>query len=412
MRFRLLAPMTTLTDFIDVRHQGMLYAGIVRDWAGGDTHVEVHRQGDLRVFSEEHELMVEMPVAVSVEIRKNDPAILKMMRQVSGIDQLRFSLTASFAVSAEWTDGWELSVRVRPDFTWIEKPRIGSLLSVQIGNWLGPAIRRQLEKTATEVGQSIEEGMNLRELLPAIWQDIHRPVIINQEWPVWLNLETGKQIQRTGLKMTEEGPELWLEADVSARLIPGPEPGVDMPGLPEPAEMSPANDSRTTLPFHAEIPLAWLSARLEGYRMGMMTIRKLSLEAEAEGLKALAEIRLGGKVIGVNRRMEAVLEFRPQPAPEYVRMSMHSVDLPFPFSLTSSSWQTKIEGAVSGWLQEKVAEYEGELQDSFRHLPLGDFWALEATGISADLRDIRILADAVRVSGAVQGEVRLRLVKL
>ncbi len=412
MLLHLQLPETVLIAYLSRRYRDTLYRGVVQDWTGGDTHIDVRRSGRFVLGEQEGKPSLSVPVDVQMDIRKNDPGFLHVFKQIGGLHQLSYSLRVTFVLDRFWGEEWQLDLKILAYFDWIEKPRIGSLLSFQLSSWMEPMIRKQLYRQAKVIAASLNRVLDLETSLPGIWHSIHQPRVIEPEWPVWLTLSAGDHMSRTVVRKAHGGLLMKFNSPAEAVLTPGSKPEVLYPDLPQTLVGGAEDEGQTELPFRASIPLSWLEARLSGYRMGPMTIRELSIRPQSDDLLAEAAIQIGGKIIGVNRKIRARLKFAVVPAPEYVHFDIRFMELPFPFSLGAGRWASRIRKAVTGWLSERISTYEKTLIKTFADLDLGTGWRLQARSLRIDLKEIEQGEADVLVRGLLRGTASLVLIEL
>lgn len=414
MQLDILIPYEVLAHHIEAEYAGQLFAGEVNDWTGGRSHVEVRRSGAVSIRAEERGMRCDMPVAVSLRIRQDDPGLINFLKDIGGMRHLRFHLKVALHLEAAWTEGWQLDLQVRAGFEWLKKPQVGSLLRVRISSLIEPTIYRRLEQVAEDLRRAILQELNFPERLHEAWRSWQHALQIESQWPVWLQLQPeGPQLHRGHLLWEAEQLRMSVQMPVRAALYPGTEPEARYRDLPAATDDDPATRQTSHLGWEASIPLAWMSQRLSHYRLGAMRLQSLQLApAPPQSLEAEARFRLGGALLGLNRRIRGSLHFSPAPAPTYVAVTLTNLNLPLPFSLAQKKWQARIEGVVREWLQWMARDYEDQLARDLAHLPLTGGWALLAQDIVVQVTHFHVEQQRIRVGGEVQGKAAIRLENL
>ena len=406
MKVSLTIPYELIARHVENQRGGLLFSGEVKDWTGGTSHVEVRRSGRVHVHAINTGLAVDMPVSVQLDIRRNDPALMNLLKGWSGMSSLRFSLLVSMSLEAWWKEGWELDLRITPGFVWQEKPTIGSWVKVEVANWIEPMIQRQLAQTAEELRGQLLRKLDMVAMAGNVWQQLHQPFSM-EGW--WLRFEPGSDgHQRSPVR---PGP-LALHIDIaipaglrarpgqlealSAGPLPVPETG------PEPTLTPPLSG----LCWACSLPLSWLEEMLNQWEGGPVHLRAVSLEAADKSL--ILKGRLQWRGISVPCR--CLVEI--QPDGRQGRVVVKEPGLAFlPLSWTSG-WEEKISQMVQAALDELLSAQLRRWETALASWPVNASWTLAVQDLGWGLEQVEYGQHQLELGGWLQGKVGLRAEEL
>ena len=411
MNLSLHLPYSVIARHIREQIGDMLFSGEVKDWTGSKSHVEVRREGELRLSAHQGLLCCDIPVHVWLDIRRDDPGLMNLLKGLSGIRQMEFKLLVRITVSIGWANGWALQISASPSFTWLTKPIIGSLLKMEVSSWIEPIMEKKLLEVAKEVEATIAREVDLPTIVKHVWPEIQRPQLFNKDWPMWLCLTLPADVlHRSEIACGKEGISLTLSGDVSAHLDPGPEPKAGSASVPIPVSnlAIPTHQAITSIHWTAELPLSLVSSHIS-YANGWVSLKEIQLSQAGEQLQAEARVRLGSKWLGLGRQVNMTLRLLPMTAPDYLCAAITELRLPFPFSLQKSHWTKKITEAINDSLRETAQGYLQALASQLHSLPLEGQWVLETTELRASIRDLQMGHSSLFAAGEVSGKVGLRL---
>lgn len=281
MQLPISIPLAVISRYIEEHYSGLLFTGVTTDWTGGDTHIEVRKTGEVALRAQQNRLLVAMPLEVVLDIRKNDPGILNVFKSIGGLKQLRFSINVSLLFRPSWADGWALHLVAEPDFDWIAKPRIASVLKVSIAAWIGPAIRQAIRRQASVIADKIVEVIDLEKQVPAIWDNIQKPILLKEDHQLWLELRPGQVLHRTEIECSETDLMLSLQVSGRASLTFFRPIGKATSLMPVViTSFSLAENGADKLDWQAELPIGLLNTHIEGFHNWLFKLDQLEIQSK------------------------------------------------------------------------------------------------------------------------------------
>lgn len=410
MQLPISIPLAVISRYIEEHYSGLLFTGVTTDWTGGDTHIEVRKTGEATLRAQQNRLLISMPLEIVLDIRKNDPGIINVFKSIGGLRQLRFSISVSFLFRPSWADGWKLHLVVDPDFEWIKKPRIASVLKVSVAAWIGPAIRQAIRKQAEEMAEKIVEEMALEERVPDIWRKIQQPVLIEETHQIWLDLLPGPILHRTEINCRDQELRMVVELPATARVAFSRLADPALSPLPHVAtRLSMDQISAHALSWQAGVPLEWMNSQVEEFHRMLLGVEQIEVQSSGEALVIKAILRLGTKGVHLTRTVKLTAKLATACSPQYIGVEIIQVELESPLKWIRGLLGKKITTILNQLLSQQIAELIQQLESTLVHQQLGNAWSLSASELTPSVSIVEIEAEMIHISGELYGKVGLRL---
>lgn len=413
MQLPISIPLSVISRYIEENYTGLLYAGVTTDWTGGDTHIEVRKIGEVALSAQQNRLLVAMPLEVVLDIRKNDPGIINVFKSIGGLKQLRFSIRVSFLFRPSWADGWTLHLVAEPDFDWIAKPRIASVLKVSIAAWIGPAIRQAIRRQAGEIADKIVEVIDLEKQVPTIWASIQQPILLNEDHQLWLELRPGQVLHRTEIQCTETDLMLRLQLPGKAHLTFSQPTGLAHASMPIliTGFTLPDNEANA-LGWNATLPIAWLNAQTAGFQKRLSRLDQVEIQPRGERLLVEGMLQLGLNKVILRRKVFAEVSLQADQAQQQVSATIIQLELPTALRWLGGLLRRKSEVILNQLIQDRMMSLVQELESSLVNLPIGNDWNLSGSELKPTVSTVEIGSEMIHISGELYGKVGLRLDRL
>lgn len=413
MQLPISIPLSVISCYIEENYIGLLYAGVTTDWTGGDTHIEVSKIGEVTLSAQQNRLLVSMPLEIVMDIRKNDPGIINVFKSIGGLKQIRFSINVSFLFRPNWAKGWQLNLVAEPDFEWIAKPRIASVLKVSIAAWIGPAIRQAIRKQAVIISDKIVEGMDLEKQIPIIWANIQQPVLINEAHQIWLRLIPGQVLHRTDIRCSGRNLLMMLEMPEVARLdFRRPEKKVVSPLPVVMTGFSLPRNSSNALDWESDLPFAWLTSQMEEFRRTFFSLNQVEIQAMGEQLLISGLLRLGTKGTNIKRKVVAEVRLSIANPPQHIGAKVIRLELPASLRWMRVFLRRKIDTILNQLILNQIEYLVQELESSLAYQQVGDDWSLSGTELRPTVSSVTVKPDSIQICGELYGKVGLSLDRL
>lgn len=413
MQLSISIPLSVISRYISENYTGILYSGVTTDWTGGDTHIEVRKIGEAILSARQNRLLVAMPLEVVLDIRKNDLDIINLFKSIGGLKQIRFSIRVSFLFRPTWADGWTLDLVTEPEFEWIAKPRIASVLKMSIAAWIGPAIRQAIRKQADTISTRIVEAISLEEQVPLIWTSIQQPILVNEDHQVWLNLIPGQVIHRTEIQCSPDHLRMMLELSGNSRLTFNRPQRRTIARLPVvTTSFTIPQNSLSMLDWEAELPLRWLNERLEGFQKVFVSLDQLKIKADGEQLVTEAILQFGPRRMNIKRPVKALIALSADSYPQHLKAKVIRLELPALMGWMEAFLSRKIDTLLNRLIHHQAEALVREVESSLVNQSVGDAWILSVAEPKPVVSKVMIKSESVHISGELYGKVGLRLDRL
>ena len=161
----------------------------------GVSFVDVKQLSPVKLKSEDKYLVSTLDVAVEARVRRGEPGLLDMLREVSGFENLSFEIAVSMYTQIEIGDDWEIKSSSFADYEWLRKPKLGfSVLKVNIAGIIQPFLENELEAVAADIDGLIGKEIDLKGIVQTAWEEMQHIQKIEESFPVWLTLEPEKAV--------------------------------------------------------------------------------------------------------------------------------------------------------------------------------------------------------------------------
>lgn len=417
MNLTLHLPHSVIAQHVESRYSGILYDGEVKDWTGSKSHVIVRRRGPLHLHAKGPTLCCDIALNVVLDVRREDPVLVNLIKDLGGMRQLQFSLLVTLEVGVFWETGWSLRVSVSPTMVWQQRPSIGTFLKLEVSGWLEPTIHRQLADTAVEVERNIQQELQLAHRIEEAWAQLQHAWLIDAGGPFWLRIYLSTEsLRRTQVVQRDGAVILALMGPVSVLLkageAPTQEPEKALP-LAMDLDHPPAMSETSEVPWEAVLPFAWLSHQVTNFPVEGGKVEELELVAQGSSLVAKARVRIGGRWGRISWRLEIRIHVKPVAPPEYLRIEVDQLEgLPLPLLFFRKKWQQIVENKLNEACERLVRDYHTWLVSSLEALPLEGNWLLKTSSLALELRHVELSSEDLVLRGIIQGEWSLWLTQL
>ncbi len=406
MKVSLTIPYELIARRVETQRGGLLFSGEVKDWTGGTSHVEVRRSGAVHLHATKSGFAVDMPVSVQLDIRRNDPALMNLLKGWSGMNSLRFSLLVSMSLETWWKEGWELDLRITPGFVWQEKPTIGSWVKVDVANWIEPMIQRQLAQAAEELRGQLLRELDIVAMARQVWQQLHQPFSM-EGWSLRFEPRSDGNLRSP----VRPGPRA-LHLDLAVPLALEARPGHLDARIPGPLPIPQAGPEAALSPhlsgirWACSLPLSWLEEMLNQWEGGSVHLRAVALEAAEKSLILKGRLQWRGMSVPC----QCLLQI--QPDSRQGRVVVTEPRLAFlPLSWTSG-WEEKISQMAQVALDELLSAQLRRWETALASWPVNPSWTLAVQDLGWGLEQVEYGQHQLELGGWLQGKVGLRAEEL
>ncbi len=149
--------------------------------------VDVHPTGPLQLSSHEGSLESLLPLKAGIKLRRSGNSFLAGIPQVEKVDM---DLLVIFTTQLSLEEDWKLKARSKAGYQWTRKPSWGGgFLKLPITSFVGPILKRELEKVAAKVDAFIMKEVQLKDILWETWTFLQAPIHIPTESQIDLYLD-------------------------------------------------------------------------------------------------------------------------------------------------------------------------------------------------------------------------------
>lgn len=396
MRLSVNVSLPLIERTLNQRYSGMLYEGQIRDWTGGDSEVQVHKKGPISLTGRRTYLRAEVPVAVKVALRQNDPGLINAIKSLAGIRRLDAELRAIFRIHLSFNPDWSCACTVDSDVEWIKKPTIGSLLPVKISSWMEPAIRRGLDQQAIEIRQGILSQLGLPDSLIAPWESIFSALSLNDSPAVFATgFRQKREAFTSPILMIQETLSIQTEVPVSARLSLGKAVSENPPRLPVHVPTDLSDEA-------GKLPVSWMFT--PDQILDLLPSRRDETIVRLEPKTQSILLHRMGRTGASFRLFPSVSENSQYLLIKQVEM-IHRRIPGFILSWIGNRLQKRLNRQLETSLSLAMTDLKTELT----HLSLGTDWVLKVPEITWSLSEPIVDQNHFLVQGELYGEVGLHL---
>ncbi|MCC6768053.1 MAG: DUF4403 family protein, partial [Bacteroidia bacterium] len=189
------------------------------------------------------------------------------------------------------------------DFVWTTAPfvQIGPL-KIPIARLLEDILRKQLQKVAKEIDQSVNKSIDLRAMMQTLWNTTSEPFLLDDSTQTWLTIKP-QNVLLSPIQGNNERIRMNIGVRALIETVTGSKPPAVKPGqLPQIATGIP-NDERFHIHIYSGIGFdktTEIASRMNGYEFseGKRKVRIENINIYGVGEKAYIKLLLAGAVRG------------------------------------------------------------------------------------------------------------------
>jgi hypothetical protein len=320
------------------------------------------------------------------------------------------------------TPNWRLASKVKfTDYQWITKPEI-RLLGKEIS--LTNFAQKILEKHRTSIEKAIDSAvykdLRLDETVNPIWQDIQKPLLINEQFGLWLipkPISVAASPITGNTKVITTHLRIAFETQTALKPKEPTRPKVPLPQLQKRDTVSQTSE----LHVISFIPYADINRMLartfakepQKVALGMLTIKKASVYGGQHALLVKAE---------VSGLIDGILYLRGRPAFDTTTNTLHIQNLDFDSttdnalskisnSIVHDGLRKVLEGMLIIPLGDQIDQLPKQINEAFEKGP-GKKMDLGIQSFQFVPQKIAVLPDGIQALIHIKSKVGVQIQKL
>ena len=314
MNLTLRLPFKAIEDMLNQTFGERLHEGKAHNPGGLITYVEVFKEDRIKVYGRDNRILTVVPVRVRVKMRKNDPLIVSIIKDLSNVERTQFEIEVAFHTEISIGEDGHLQSKTTSEFSWISKPKVGiGLVKVKIAELVKPSLEKELLALTREIDENIHEQVNLAWYASLALDEMEKPLETDSQIPVWLTLlPQPENIQIEEIQFELSGLALPIRFQMNPCVYSGflendyPKISIELPPIEKVSEIP----EKFHLPITAEISYDFLNKELSGQNIhdqknqAFYRIKTLSFNKKDEKMRVDATFKGEAKRLGMNIRFE------------------------------------------------------------------------------------------------------------
>lgn len=330
------------------------------------------------------------------------------------------SLDLIFKTSYELYNDWKINTKTEvQDYHWTKKPvlKLG-FVKVPIESIANMVVERAKTQVAQTIDQQVKQNLNLKEQISQVWQQLHVPMMVNQEYKTWL-LPNPKSLALTPIKIDKDTIRTKIQVQVNPQIFVGDPPATPTAApIPDLLFTDNENDGfelrvSTEIPFKEAEQMALTNLKGYTFTQGKRSVTITDLEIYGQGNKLVIGTQTEGAYNG-----KIYLTGKPKFSEERNRIELENVKFDFSskkFLLNSLSWLFK--GKFKEIIQENLDFQLSENMGLMKKLigeQLKDYPITEGVNLKGNLKELAvqkvyITTDAIRLTVAMEGNLEVNV---
>lgn len=289
-----------LRDQINRKFSGLLYNDeSYTQPTKDDLKLKVYINRKITINATGNQLRFTIPLSIHAAARWSACTICPELEGKTSFELDAF-MTSSVAIGNNYD--FALSSKAG-DFVWTTAPfvQIGPL-KIPIARLLEDILRKQLQKVATEIDQSVNKSIDLRAMMQTLWNTTSEPFLLDDSTQTWLTIKP-QNVLLSPIQGNNERIRMNIGVRALIETVTGSKPPAVKPGqLPQIATGIP-NDERFHIHIYSGIGFdktTEIASRMNGYEFseGKRKVRIENINIYGVGEKAYIKLLLAGAVRG------------------------------------------------------------------------------------------------------------------
>ena len=418
----------------------VLHEGNTHNPGGIITYVRVFKTDRIKIYRQGDQVVSLIPVKVRVSMRKTDPFLLSLIKDLSNVEKTSFDILVEFRTSLSLEEKGKLISSTTGHFSWVNKPKVGiGLVRIKISEVVKPALEKELLALTKEIDANITETVNLPSYAGLALDELKkiqeiqttRPKIDHlSDWfipqPLPSPILAGKiKIQEKGIILPtgfEMGPVVFLGTD-KPKFEP---PDFDLP----PIELREDINDSFSIPIETRISYSVLANELSNQNFELPSGKeKIKIEAaqfspENDFIKVntLFQLTINRNWLRLSVRGEAEMKSQIEADQEGQQVSLKEFQLTLKdlrpwwarliYSLNRSSFQKEISQSIESAIDKQIENVKEEVSELLHSYPLEHGLHLQGTLDQLSPKQFQIRQDFLGVKLQAEGKMELMITEL
>ncbi len=370
------------------------------------THTRVQRRGPVQLSAAGSVISSTLPLHVRTGLRRSDPKLSGLFRELPVLDRITFELTILFETRLGVDAHWQLQPVTAARFRWDRKPAMGlGLMKLSINSLIEPTLEREMEAVAFKVDAYLRQTIDLPQLATDAWHFLGQPLSLADSPPLWLHFRPTASVAEMGPLESQKGR---LQAHFKLPVLPvlslGQAPTSSEAPLPRLAHLAEGPLPEVT-PLGLELAFDALAAWAESMHFDLPHTRYqarlsgCSFYWENDQLCLRGRVRVGhrGSRFWPAPTGICVVKGTWQTGETQLTLAHLSLEWEEAGSLTHwlhrrfrQHWQRRLAQAIETTTEHWLASAQKYLRDQLTLLPVDETMALRGT--VKEIRPVRIHA--------------------